>query len=92
MRTDTCCMNFSRLRLKAVLFAMGGALALYVAASALAQSASVPFVRLAELHVDAARLKDFEAAASTHIAAATRIEPGILAFHMVAEQGQPTRI
>ena len=67
-------------------------MALCVAASALAKSASVPFVRLAELHVDAARLKDFEAAASTHIAAATRIEPGILAFHTVAEKGQPTRV
>jgi quinol monooxygenase YgiN len=85
-------MNFSRLRLKATLIALGGALALCAAASAFARSASVPFVRFAELHVDAARLKDFEAAASTHIAAATRSEPGILAFHTVAEQGQPTRI
>jgi quinol monooxygenase YgiN len=85
-------MNFSRLRLKAIVFALAGAAALYAATSAFAQSASMPFVRLAELHVDAARLKDFEAAASTHIATATRSEPGILAFHMVAEQGQPTRV
>ena len=92
MRTDTRCMNFLRLRLRAIVFALAGAVALYAAASAFAQSASMPFVRLAELHVDAARLKDFEAAASTHIASATRSEPGILAFHMVAEQGQPTRI
>lgn len=85
-------MSFSRLRLQATLIALGGALALCVAASAFAQRTQTPFVRLAELHVDAARLEDFEAAAATHVAAATRSEPGILAFHSVAEKGQPTRI
>lgn len=67
-------------------------MALFAAASAFAQVAPVPFVRLAELRIDATRLKDFDAAAAEHMATATRAEPGILAFHTVAEKGQPTRV
>lgn len=85
-------MKSSRTALKAILIALGGVAAFCTAVSAFAQPGSPPFVRFAELQVDAARLQDFEAAASAHVATATRVEPGILAFHAVAEQGQPTRV
>jgi quinol monooxygenase YgiN len=69
-----------------------GALALSLAAPAMAQMRPVPYVRLAELHVDSSRLREFESAAATHIASATRGEPGILAFHTVSEKENPSRI
>jgi quinol monooxygenase YgiN len=66
--------------------------ALLVSACALAPPEPKPYVRVAELQVDATQLKSFEVAAATHVAAATRLEAGILAFHTVAEKADPTRI
>lgn len=66
--------------------------ALLVSACAFAPPEPKPYVRLAELQVDATQLKSFEVAAATHVAAATRLEPGILAFHTAAEKADPTRI
>ena len=66
--------------------------ALLVSACAFAAAEPKPYVRLAELQVDATQLKSFEMAAATHVEAATRLEPGILAFHTVAEKADPTRI
>jgi quinol monooxygenase YgiN len=91
-RTETRSMNFPFFRFKAFLITLGGALALSAASSAFAQTPPAPYVRLAELQVDAARLADFEAAATAHVAVATRVEPGILAFHTVSEKGQPTHV
>ena len=76
--------------------AAGATIALFIAACASVTSrptpSATPFVRLAELRIDGARSKDFDAATATHVAAAIRLEPGILAFHTVAEKTDPTRI
>ena len=42
---------------------------------------------MSELRIDGARLNHFKAAAATHVATATRVEPAILAFHTVPEKG-----
>jgi quinol monooxygenase YgiN/uncharacterized protein (DUF1330 family) len=60
---------------------------------ALAQPPSpTPFVRFAELDVDNARLEEFRKAALENGEATLRLEPGVLAFHAVAEKGNPGRV
>ena len=53
---------------------------------------SLPLVRWAELDVDLAMLDRFEAAALQLRDAVARSEPGIAAYHAVAEAGVPGRI
>jgi quinol monooxygenase YgiN/uncharacterized protein (DUF1330 family) len=57
-----------------------------------AQEAPVPYVRWADLDIDSARLESFEAAAKAHIDAAARLEPGLLALHVVSSKSTPTRV
>lgn len=57
-----------------------------------AQEAQAPVVRWADLVIDPAQLESFKAAASENMEATRRLEPGVLAFHAVAEKGNPTRI
>jgi quinol monooxygenase YgiN len=68
------------------------ALALYLGLPALAQEAQGPFVRLADLEIDPAKLEDFKAAARENAVATLRLERGLLAFHAAAEKGNPSRI
>lgn len=53
---------------------------------------SLPLVRWAELDVDLAMLDRFEAAALQLRDAVVRSEPGVAAYHAVAEAGVPGRI
>lgn len=66
-------------------------LTLALCRTALAQPASTPLVRFAELDIDKSRLEDFHKAAREN-AEATMLEPGVLAFHAVAEKGNPGRV
>jgi quinol monooxygenase YgiN len=51
-----------------------------------------PYIRLAELEIDPARLESFAAAIREQIEAAVRVEPGVLALHAVSLKDDPTRI
>lgn len=67
-------------------------LAVLLGSSALAQEPQGPFVRLEDLDVDAARLKEFKAAARENAVTTLQREPGALASHATAEKDKPTRI
>lgn len=55
------------------------------------QTATPPFIRIAELEVDPARCTDFAAAAARIAAAALRTEPGCLALLSAADADAPNR-
>jgi hypothetical protein len=57
---------------------------------AVAEENGHPFVRIAELEVDAAHLERFKTAATEQIATAVRVEPGVLALYAVSVM-MPTR-
>ncbi|WP_186002230.1 putative quinol monooxygenase [Mycobacterium sp. KBS0706] len=70
-----------------------------LAASLLALSSSAsadpmqgPYIRLAELEIDPARLEEFSAAIRDGIETAIRVEPGVLALHAVFEKDDPARV
>jgi quinol monooxygenase YgiN len=68
------------------------AAALCICPSASAQEPQAPFVRLADLEINPAHLESFKAAARENAEATRRSEPGVLAFHALAEKGNPGRI
>ena len=70
----------------------GATIALLLFAGTVVHAEQAPCLRLAERHIDSAQLKNFQATSATHVAAMTRLEPGILAFHAVVEKNDPTRI
>lgn len=76
----------------AILIALFGLLALGFGPAVSADAPKGPFVRLADLDVNSAQLDAFRKLAAEHVSAATRKEPGILAFHVVEELNQPGRI
>jgi quinol monooxygenase YgiN len=51
-----------------------------------------PYIRLAELEIDPARLDDFKSAVTEGVEAAVRTEPGVLALYVVYEKDRPSRI
>ena len=61
-------------------------------ASASAQPASHPVVRLAELEIDPAHLERYKAFLREEIETSIRVEPGVLTLYAVAVKGQPTHI
>ena len=52
----------------------------------------MPYVRIAELEIEPARLADYAAAVREEIEESVRVEPGVLAIHAVAEQDAPARL
>jgi len=60
--------------------------------SASAEPMQAPYVRLAELEIDPARLEEFSAAIRDEIDTAIRVEPGVLALHAVFEKDNPARV
>ena len=72
---------------------VGGAiLSLSLSAAAAAEEPRVPFVRMAELEIDPARLESYEAAVKEEIETSVRVEPGVLAIYAVAEADHPSRL
>ncbi|KQV85581.1 hypothetical protein ASC87_07820 [Rhizobacter sp. Root1221] len=57
-----------------------------------AQEKRMPFVRLADLQIDPAQFDAFKRAAIGHAEASLRHEPGVLALHVIAENGNPAKI
>ena len=64
----------------------------FLGTPALAEERNTPFIRWAELQVDAAQLAAFEAAAREHVDAAIQSEPGLLALHVTQEADRPTHV
>lgn len=52
----------------------------------------MPFVRVAELEIDPARLEDYTAAVREEMETSVRTEPGVLAIYAVAEKDQPHKL
>lgn len=74
----------------------GGALAIAVVLSTFltagGKPVKQPLVRIAELEIDPAQLAEYRDALKEEIAAAIRVEPGVLALYAVAVKNQPTQI
>lgn len=51
-----------------------------------------PYVRVAQIEIDPARLESYKAIAKEQIETAIRVEPGVLTLYAVAEQDDPTRV
>jgi quinol monooxygenase YgiN len=58
----------------------------------MAQETPEPFVRLAELEIDPARIETFNASVKEQIAEAVRVEPGVLALYAVAVKDHPSHV
>lgn len=56
------------------------------------QPPTTPFVRWADLRIAPDQLAAFQVAAKAHAEAALRLEPGVLALHVLAEKDQPTQV
>jgi quinol monooxygenase YgiN len=69
----------------------GGVLAMSLPQLVRAQAAAAPFIRWADLEVDPTQLEAFNAAASAHVEAVLRSEPGVIAFHAASEADTPHR-
>lgn len=65
---------------------------LALCSSASADTMQGPYIRLAELEIDPARLEEFSAAIRDGIETAIRVEPGVLALHAVFEKDNPARV
>ncbi len=58
----------------------------------MAAGPSDPYVRVAEIEVDPARLEAYRAALKEEIEAAVRLEPGVLALHAVCAKDNPAHV
>jgi quinol monooxygenase YgiN len=70
----------------------GVVLALSLSGVAAAEEPRVPFVRIAELEIDPARLESYKAAVREEMETSVRVEPGVLAIYAVAEKDNPSRL
>src|SRR6476469_1281087 len=52
----------------------------------------MPYVRIAELEIDPARLDAYKASVKEEMEASVRVEPGVLAIYAVAEKDNPVRL
>jgi hypothetical protein len=75
------------------LLKIGGAvLSLSLSGGAAAEEPHVPFVRMAELEIDPARLESYKAEVKEEMETSVRVEPGVLAIYAVAEADDPSRL
>jgi quinol monooxygenase YgiN len=71
---------------------LGAAVATAMAGPALAQNNKEPYVRVAEIEIDPARLQAYREAVREQIEAAIRLEPGVLALYSVADKENPSHV
>jgi len=71
---------------------LGAAVATAMAGPALAQNNKEPYVRVAEIEIDPARLRAYREAVREQIEAAIRLEPGVLALYSVADKENPSHV
>ncbi|KRR00914.1 putative quinol monooxygenase [Bradyrhizobium valentinum] len=74
------------------LLALGAAILALGCAPAIAQDSKEPYVRVAEIEIDPARLEVYRAAVKEQIEAALRLEPGVLALYAVTDKENPARV
>ncbi len=65
------------------------ALTLSLCGPLFAQEARGPYVRMAELEIDPAKLESFKAAIKEGIETAVRVEPGVLVLYAVSAKDNP---
>lgn len=70
----------------------GVVLALLLSGVAVAEDLRMPYVRIAELEIDPARLDAYEASVKEEMEESVRVEPGVLAIYAVAEKENPTKL
>src|SRR4051794_17157349 len=70
----------------------GVALAVWLSGVAVAQEPRMPYIRIAELEIDPARLDAYKASVKEEMEASVRVEPGVLAIYAVAEKDNPARL
>ena len=70
----------------------GVVLALWLSGGVAAEEPRMPYVRIAELEIDPARLDAYKAAVKEEMETSVRVEPGVLAIYAVAEKESPTRL
>src|SRR3954465_7675829 len=70
----------------------GVVLALSLCGVAAAEEPRMPYVRIAELEIDPARLDAYKASVKEEMEASVRVEPGVLAIYAVAEKDNPSRL
>ena len=59
---------------------------------AVAEEPRMPYVRIAELEIDPARLESFKASVKEEMDASVRVEPGVFAIYAVAEKDNPCKL
>jgi quinol monooxygenase YgiN len=74
------------------LLVLSAALLAIGCSAGLAQGTKEPYVRVAEIEIDPARLEAYQAAVKEQIAAAIQFEPGVLALYSVADKENPAYI
>lgn len=67
-------------------------LAPLLAGNAHGQQPHAPYVRVAEIEIDPARMDDYRAAAKQVIETSVRTEAGVLALYAVIEKDNPARV
>jgi len=80
------------MKAKQALVLCASVLTLCFSSAADAQEAQRPYVRLAELEIDPAQMKRFNAAIQEGVTTAVRVEPGVLALYAVSEKDHPNRV
>jgi quinol monooxygenase YgiN len=60
--------------------------------SAIAEGTQYPYVRIAEIEIDLARLEAYKAAVKEEIEASVRVEPGVLALYAVSARENPAHV
>jgi quinol monooxygenase YgiN len=71
---------------------VGGVVLALSLCGAAAEETRMPYVRIAELEIDPARLEAYKAAVKEEMEASVRVEPGVLAIYAVAEKDNPSRL
>jgi quinol monooxygenase YgiN len=61
-------------------------------AEASAELAQEPYIRVAEIEIDAARVDEYRAAVKEEIEGSIRLEPGVLALYAVHDKHNPARV
>jgi quinol monooxygenase YgiN len=74
------------------LTSIGGVVLALSLSGVAAEEPRMPYVRIAELEIDPARLEAYKAAVREEMEASVRVEPGVLAIYAVAEKESPTRL
>ena len=79
------------MRLKKLLF-LGAAMLIAAGSPGFAQVTQEPYVRVAEIEIDPAKLGAYTVAIKEQVEAALRLEPGVLALYAVADKENPAHV